>query len=112
MNTAAIQQVEKIDATQSAQFVSVYSNYVQVNSNFFDTTMIFGEMTGIKDGVLSVEQKVRVVMSLPQVKLFALTLFQQISAYEHRFGPVHLAPEIVPSELADFQKRFESVERT
>lgn len=99
---SAVQHVENINATRSIQYVSVYSNNVQVNTNFFDTSLIFSEMVGIEDGVLQVEQRVRVVMGLAQVKLLTVSLLQQLHQYEKEFGVVELSPKIVPPELANF----------
>jgi hypothetical protein len=96
------QQVESIKATVSPQYASVYANNVAVTSNFFDTSMVFSEMLGIQDGALSLEQRVRVVMALSQVKILAWTLLQQVGAYEKEFGKIRLSSKVVPPELAGF----------
>jgi hypothetical protein len=103
-----VQQIQKVNAVQSPQYVSVYANNVQVTTNYFDTAMIFSEMLGAQENVLSVEQKVRVVISLPQLKLLALSLIQQIDAYEKRFTAIQLSPEVVPPELLSYLNAFQS----
>jgi hypothetical protein len=103
-----IQQVQKLDPHPSPQYVSVYANNVQVTTNFFDTALIFSEALGIQDGVVSVEQKVRVVLSLPQMKLFALSLLQQIDGFEKRFSPIQLSAEVIPPELQGYLKAFDA----
>lgn len=102
-----IQQAERVIATQSPEFRSVYANNVQVITNFFDTAMTFNEMLGMQGDALSVEQKVRVVLSLAQVKLLAMSLLQQLEAYEKEFGVIQIPEKIIPPELVNFLKRTE-----
>jgi hypothetical protein len=103
--TDSAPQFEEVKATHTPQYASVYANNAQVLTNFFDTSIVFGEMIGIQDGVLSVEQKVRVVLGLAQVKLLAMTLIQQLENYEKEFGTINIPTRIVPPELISFMKR-------
>lgn len=100
-------QVSQIVNQQVPGFVSVYSNNVAFALNFFDLAMVFGEMVAFDPGgVTTVEQRARVVMSLPHAKLFAMLLLHQIEQYEARFGAISLPPlEGLPREFQEFLKK-------
>jgi hypothetical protein len=100
-------QISEIVNQQTSNFVSVYSNNVAFTLNFFDLAMIFGEMVAFNPGgAATVEQKARVVMSLPHAKLFSMLLLHQIQQYESRFGIVPLPPlEGLAPELQEFLKQ-------
>lgn len=85
-------QVTGITNKQSEDFVSTYANNVAFTLNFFDIAMTFGELVNFEEGIATVEQKVRVVMSMAHAKLYALLMINQIQQYEQRFGPIPLPP--------------------
>jgi hypothetical protein len=96
---------EKIEGSRAQDFVSFYANNIAVQTNFFDCALIFSEMLGVRPDdstVLMVEQKARIVLSLAQSKLLAMTLLSQIYAYEQRFKEIDLPPEVIPPELVAF----------
>lgn len=88
-----------INNVPSTDFVSVYANNLAVSTNFFDVSLIFGEMKGIDDNTLTVEQKVKVVMPPTHAKLVSLLLLQQLQQYQEKFGHITLPPEVVTPEL-------------
>lgn len=92
----------KIRNIRSSDFQTLYSNNVAMLSGFFDTNIMFGEVQGIEDGDLVVEQKLKVIMSPAQAKIFCVLLWQQIRGYEDRFGSLEVGPEMVPPELVPF----------
>jgi len=88
-----------IQNVPSPHYTSVYANNVALALNFFDLSMVFGEMVDIKETVLTVEQKVRVTMPPSHAKLFLLLLKLQIEQYEEKFGQIVLPPDVVQPEL-------------
>lgn len=96
---------EKIEGKKSEHYVSSYANNVQMQTNFFDCALVFSEMLGTKvdeSQTLLVEEKARIVLTLTQCKLLAMTMMSQIFLYEKRFGEIDLPNEIVPPEMAAF----------
>lgn len=85
-------QIASLNNVRSVDFVSVYANNAAFMLSFFDFSMTLGEVVSVEDGVGTVEQKVRVVMSLAHAKLFATLLVSQIQQYEQRFGVIALPP--------------------
>lgn len=94
------ERVTELVNLKSPNFVSVYSNNVAYALNFFDLSMIFGEMQSVDNGKGIVEQTVRIVMSLPHAKIFGTLLLSQIQQYEEKFGVIALPPlDNLPPEL-------------
>jgi hypothetical protein len=98
--------VKGLRNVNSPDFLSIYSNNAALSVNFFDVSFVFGEMQGIDDdGMLKVEQRLKVTMTPTQAKILSILLFQQISMYEARFGQINLPSEVIPPELVDFMKQ-------
>jgi len=96
----------KVNNIKASDFKSVYSNNVEMRTAYFDTVFIFGEVQGLEDNVLTVEQKLRVVMTPPQTKIFLLLLTQQVHSYEEKFGPIKIERDMVTPELLPFLERY------
>jgi hypothetical protein len=79
--------------TQASDFRSVYANNAAFTISAFDVSMYFGEITGMEDGKVNVEQKLRVTMSPQHAKLFAIVLAQNIQNYEQAIGKINLPPQ-------------------
>ena len=79
---------------RGSDFRSVYCNQTAFSSTAFDFSMIFGEITEVnqEEKQLTVEQRVRVVMSPLHFKIFTYTCLQNIKNYESAFGKIR-APE-------------------
>lgn len=94
----------KINNVQSSDFHSVYSNNVSIIMSFFDLYMTFGEVRNLnpEDGMLTVDQKVRVALAVTHAKVLFLALAQQIQQYEAKFGQIHLPDEVLTPELKAF----------
>lgn len=93
--------------TKAIDFRSIYSNNAVMLTGFFDVNMIFGEVQGVENEALLVEQKVKLVMSPAQAKIFCLLVWQQINAYEDRFGKLEIKEEMLTPELIPFLARFD-----
>jgi hypothetical protein len=89
----------EIKNIQNPHYVSVYANNVAMALNFFDLSMIFGEMVEATEEILVVDQKVRVTMPPSHAKLLLLLLMQQLQQYEEKFGQIVIPPEVLqPSQ--------------
>ena len=78
---------------RSPNFVNCYTNNVEISSSPWDMRFMFGEIMGMKDGQISVEEHAQIVMSLQHAKVFAAILVQQIEQIEQRFGEIQLLVE-------------------
>lgn len=87
---AEIAQAAEQKFTKAEGYVSIYCNNVQINSTFMDFALGLGQIMGFADGVVSVEQYARVLMSPQETKLFMFLLMRQIQAYEQNFGEIVL----------------------
>jgi hypothetical protein len=74
--------------TKAEDFKSIYSNNAQFTMSPWDVVFVFGENQSVKDNILLVEQKMRVVMSPQHAKIFSQVLSDQVSKYEQTFGPI------------------------
>jgi hypothetical protein len=50
-------------------------------------------MMGMENGVATIEQSVRVTMTLAHAKLLAFLIMNQVGQYEQQFGKVELPPQ-------------------
>ena len=87
-------------------FLSTYANNVAVQSNFFDVSMTFGEMLSQDEGVLTVEQRVKVTMTWAHAKIYLATLVDQLEKYENTFGPVSIPAQAFPPEVLKMLRGF------
>ena len=81
---------------RSPNFISCYSNNVEIGFSAWDMRLVFSEIVGAKDNKVIAEEHARVVMSLQHAKVFAVTLAQQIEQLERRFGEIQLLTEKAP----------------
>jgi hypothetical protein len=84
--------------TRASDFRSVYSNNANFNTTLFDFSIIFGEVIEAsqideRSGTVTVEQKVKIIMSPLHAKIFIGTLVGQLQAYEQRFGEIKIPDE-------------------
>jgi len=100
-------KLAQLQNVKTSDFKVVYCNNVAFMNSFFDLAMTMGEIVNVDDqGVGTVEQSVRVVMSMPHAKVFMMVLLQQIQQYEQRFGLVPLPPmENLPAEMQEIIKQ-------
>lgn len=104
--TVGFHSIQKFNNYPSADYKTVYANNTAAVSNFFDLSLIFGEVAGVDGDTMNVEQKVKVAMAVPHAKLLLLLLWQQIASYETTFGEIKLPPEVVPPQVASFLSEF------
>src|SRR5271157_1489272 len=71
-------------------FRSVYANNTAFNVSTFDFSMTFGEIVGLLDGRLTVEQHTKVTMSPLHVKVSLQVLAQQVAQFEQQFGEIKI----------------------
>ena len=78
---------------QSSNFVSFYTNNVEIGFSAWDMRLIFGEIMGMKEGKVLTEERARIIMSLQHAKVFAALLVQQIEKIEQQFGEIQILSE-------------------
>lgn len=87
----------KFKNVKSTDFRSVYSNNASFQVGIFDFNMFFGEVTGLdqENQTVTVEQRVKVIMSLLHAKIFVLTATQQLRAFEKQWGEIKIPEGIL-----------------
>jgi hypothetical protein len=85
--------VDNIINERSPDYRSIYANNAAFTMSAFDFSAIFGEILGIADDKIHVEQKIKVTMSPQHAKLFAQVLMQNVETFEKTFGTIPLPPQ-------------------
>jgi hypothetical protein len=85
---------------KAPDFRTIYSNNVGFTAALFDFGMIFGEVTDVEQtgadvGTITVEQKVRVVMTPLHAKVFLQVAANQLRAYEEKFGELKVPEQLL-----------------
>ncbi len=91
---------------KAPDFRSMYSNNVTFSAALFDFSMIFGEVveaeqTSATTANLTVEQKVKIVMSPLHAKVFLDVAVRQLRNYELRFGEIKFPAGMSPQETSE-----------
>jgi hypothetical protein len=76
-------------------FVSLYSNNVQLEQSAWDLKLIFGQLDQ-SSGKAVVEQHTAMTIPWAQVKLLAYFLELQVGSYEAEYGTIRIHPSIRP----------------
>jgi Protein of unknown function (DUF3467) len=77
----------------SPDFLRVYTNSANFGINFFDLTIVFGEMVSDTDAKgMHIENRVAVTMSLEHAQALAQALRQTLDLYETTHAPIRKAP--------------------
>lgn len=74
--------VKDLLQTRSPRFIEVYSNNVGLAANFYDVTIIFGQVLVSQQGTPVVENTAAVAMSWEHAKALAAGLTRAVEAYE------------------------------
>jgi hypothetical protein len=90
----------KQEIKQSADFKSIYANWVQGSFSPHDVWVIFGESFPNGPQSAIVEQKARVIVSPLEAKLLAMILGKIVGAYEEQFGKL-VVPHVIGDLLVD-----------
>jgi hypothetical protein len=93
--------LERGNVKRAPDFRSIYANNTSFNTSAFDFIMTFGEISESEEGKLSVEQKVRVIMSPLHAKIFAAIVTNNVRNFEARFGEIKIP---IPPDTADEAK--------
>src|SRR5947209_3922670 len=86
--------VAELEHQRAPNFVSAYSNSATFGLNFFDMTMVFGQIVSPTPLTMLIEDRVAVTMSLEHAKALLRGLQDTIAAYEKTHGPVRDTPSI------------------
>ena len=82
---------------KSPDYVSLYGNYVQVQTSPWDMRLILGSVSepATRENLsVVITQDADVRISLQLAKRLLSVMAEQISEYEERFGPIPVMPEI------------------
>ena|SRR5947208_11041102 len=86
---------------KAADFRSIYSNNAAFQVGLFDYSIFFGEVVGVglERESITVEQKVKVIMSPLHAKIFVFTALQQLQALEKQWGTIEIPEGIVGGNI-------------
>ena len=74
--------VRDLPQTRSPRYVEVYSNNLGLAANFYDVTLIFGQLVISPQGTPVVENSAAVAMSWEHAKALVVGLGKAVEAYE------------------------------
>lgn len=82
---------DRQETVKSPEYISIYSNNIQLMASVFDFSLTFGEMTDeVIGGQAVVNQKARVILSKEMTKVLWALLDTNIKSYESQFGEILL----------------------
>lgn len=78
----------KILVRKSADFKSIYANWVQGSMTPYDISLVVGEGFLSEDGTFNVDQKARVIFSPLEAKMLLPVLLNTLKNFEANFGAI------------------------
>jgi len=99
-------EVKRVEPQEGIFFA--YANQIEVGHTAFDLRIAFGELLGIVDGKLTLEQRVQVTLPWLQAKLLARLLTKVVAKFEEVNGPIKLPKMVDLSEPFDPEKEVSS----
>lgn len=96
----AAKPAAKQEIKQSADFKSIYANWVQGSFSPHEIWVLIGESFPNGPQSVSVEQKARLIFSPLEAKLLSIILHKIVSAHEEQFGTL-LIPRVIGDQLVD-----------
>ncbi len=82
---------------KSADFKTVYANWVQTGFGPFDISLLFGDAVPSDLAVFEVEHKVRVQLNPAEAKILVAMLAECVNNYEKVFGKIHIPVQLAQS---------------
>lgn len=100
-----LQQAHKTNGTdnpaipvfvRSADFRAHYANFVRVNFNAFDVSMLFGQaaVAPERQDQVAIEMTTRVTFDVIEAKLIIQMLTNTVTAYEKKYGIVAIPDDV------------------
>lgn len=80
------------ERVRTADFVSKYSNSLNVEVSFNEFKFFFGEILEATEEKLKVEEYISVVVTPEEARSIADLLVKQLKLYESMFGPIRKPP--------------------
>ncbi|HEV2200996.1 MAG TPA: DUF3467 domain-containing protein [Bryobacteraceae bacterium] len=90
---AKVFNAKDLEHRHSPNFLRIYANNAGFGINFFDLTIVFGEMVADADGKgMYTEDRVAVTMSLEHAQALMQALRQALDIYEKTHAPIRKVP--------------------
>lgn len=80
------------ERVRSENFVSRYSNSLNIEVSFSDFKFFFGEILEATEEKLKVEEYISVIVTPEEARSIADLLLKQVKLYEATFGPIRRPP--------------------
>ncbi len=90
----------KQEFSQSADFQSIYANWIQATFSPHELSMIVGQSFQTSPGVVGVQQKARIMFSPLEGKLLSVILRKIVENYEEQFGKI-VVPHVIGDQLVE-----------
>jgi Protein of unknown function (DUF3467) len=99
--TNAAKSVEGLNFVRTPEFRSIYANYIRVNFNPFEISILFGQAGVLpeKQDTVAIEMTSRVTMDVIEAKLLHQMLTRTIVNFESKYGHVAIPDDVkLPQE--------------
>jgi hypothetical protein len=83
-----------VEITQGTPFVSTYANNAQVQVNYFDFRISFGELSAITPNKVTITNKMQIIMTPEHAKLLSAILNANVEIYEKQFGAIRESKDL------------------
>jgi hypothetical protein len=96
VNGADTPKTPEIAFVRSADFISVYANFIRINFNAFEVAILFGQAGVIpeRQEAFAVDMKARVALSLIEAKLLIEMLTNTVDKFEKKYGTVSIPDDV------------------
>ena len=84
--------VGELEHRPAPNFLQVYANSASFGVNFFELSILFGQITTASPSKMNVEERVTVTMSLEHAKALANALQEALTNYEKSHASIRKAP--------------------
>jgi hypothetical protein len=86
--------VAELEHYRIPEFVSVYSNSAGFGINFFDLSIVFGQIVSPNIESMLIEDRVAVTMSIEHARALMIALQDTLAAYEKTHGQIRKAAPV------------------
>lgn len=84
---------------RSADYKTIYVNFVQSGMTPYDISLVVGENTGVFGNAMEIELKAKITMSPLEAKVVTEILLDTVQRYEKQFGEIKVAEGLVGGTL-------------
>ncbi len=88
--------VAELEHYRVPDFVSVYANSAGFGINFFDLSIVFGQIVSPSNEAMLIEDRIAVTMSIEHARALMVALQDTLAAYEKTHGQIRKVAPVEP----------------